>query len=149
MPIAEAVKKPLYVGLFLDAASRKMLLEIVPPKHMRIYADHLTLAFGEKMLAPSAYKIGEIVKITAWFAFEDKKGQAVFCSTGCDELLHPDQIPHITISCAEGWSPVYSNELIMDHPGDKMTDPYRFVTTLNPRLTMSGVLDVQYPRTIL
>jgi hypothetical protein len=125
--------KPIYVGVFLDPASRKLLLDRVPPKHPTVYADHLTLAFGKNM-ADKEYPVGQKMELKVWGLAEDSKGQAVLC-TFLDplKLLDPKQAPHITISCADGVPPKYSNELVSRG---------KFI----PEVLLQGTLDF-YPRT--
>jgi len=103
--------KPVYAGVFLVEETRARLLEYVAPKHKNVFAHHLTLAFGKNIL-PS-YPLGDICPIQVLGVADDEKGQAVVC--GGDHvynLCHGAQLPHITISCADGVKPVYSNELL-------------------------------------
>lgn len=81
------------------------------PTHPNVYAEHMTIVFNpteeqEQQLVPYC---GKQVNFTVTGYAEDDKGQAVVVS-GVDRL--GGGIPHITISCADGVKPVYSNTLL-------------------------------------
>jgi hypothetical protein len=128
------MKKPIYVGVFLDEQSKQALLNVLPPKHPNVFVDHLTLAFGKAM--SDSYELGKVIELEILAACDDEKGQAVTCSTsGISELLAPGQNPHITVSCAEGVAPKYSSELLQ-----------KSATPLKNKLVVRGILDY-FPRT--
>lgn len=105
------IHKPLYVALFLEEASKRMLLEVVRPKHVTVYGEHMTLAFGRHMRAN--YPIGRTFSIRALSSHEDELGQCVRVDPGgIGPYLWEKQIPHITISCAEKVKPFYSMEML-------------------------------------
>ena len=131
-------KKPLYVAFFLDPMFKEYLLKNIPPKHNKVFADHLTVAFGKTM--DRNYPIGLRTFITGWMTFEDDKGQAIFCTTEHDYLFASGQIPHITISCAGETPPSYSTELMTKELGTR--------PKFSPRLWLGGQLDY-FPRTLL
>lgn len=130
------MSKPIYVGVFLDEASRKSLLAFAPPKHPNVFADHITLAFGKAM--EKEYPIGLKTKVVAHAIVDDEKGQAVLCTLNLflEKFLQKDQQPHITVSCVDGVKPVYSNELI--------SKSYPMAYNV---VTLEGVVDF-FPRTI-
>lgn len=128
--------KPAYVGVFLDRSSRKLLLGRVPVRHSTLHADHVTLAFG-KALEGKSYPVGKRVVFRIWATAWDLKGQAVLCKRlDLEEFLSGSQWPHITVSCAEGVPPKYSNEL-MGYP----------IEALEHEFYIGGTLDY-FPRTV-
>jgi hypothetical protein len=134
--------KPTYVGVFLDRASRDLLLARVPARHSKIFADHLTIAFG-KELENKTFPIGLKVEMEVLGSADDEKGQAAIIAAKDKvvELVGIYKHPHITISCAEGTKPVYSNELI---PKAQVSQKW---TMYEPRFMLTGVVDY-FPRTL-
>jgi hypothetical protein len=107
------MKKISYIGLFLTEESRKVLLDRIKPKHGTVTADHITLAFApsEEVLEILKPKLGRLYSIKLSGQASDEKGQAVAVER--DELpFIENAFPHITVSCAAGVKPVYSNELL-------------------------------------
>jgi|SRR6267154_1973371 len=105
--------KPVYAALFLTQESKKELLEVVLPKHPMVYGEHITMAFGRHLR--EKYPIGEQVEVTVSTVFEDGRGQCVAADPGpIRELFWDQQVPHVTISCAEGVKPFYSMDLMKD-----------------------------------
>jgi len=102
---------PLFIAIYLTPASKQALLAAVPPKHTKVYAEHLTVCFKPHDIIVEQYasRIGTVVPITIEGVAEDEKGQAVFVR---EQLYRLDKgVAHITISCAEGVPPKYSAEL--------------------------------------
>lgn len=133
--------KRLYVAIFLDEASKELLLKTFPPKHVNVYGEHMTLAFGRHM--EPEYPVGGEFELEVVAAYEDDRGQAVLVKgvgSNIDKYVWVDQLPHITISCAVGIKPVYSNEVI------KMPNPFFVYGVLGEGLKLKGVLDY-FPRT--
>lgn len=132
------MEKPTYVGVFLDRASRELLLARFPPAHPKVFADHLTLAFGKAMaFIEKDATIGKVISLKVIGSAKDEKGQAAACSfEGIEQLISPHQTPHITVSCAEGVPPKYSNELL-NRDGIEHAEPF----------TVTGVIDF-FPRTL-
>jgi len=101
----------LYWAILLDEPSKERLLCFTPVTHPNVYAEHITLSFNPNEQQNKKWQTvcGKRIKIKTCDYYEDKKGQAITVSG-----IHRDDkaIPHITISCAEGTKPVYSNELI-------------------------------------
>lgn len=128
--------KAAYVGVFLDRPSREFLLGRIPGRHRTTHADHVTLAFG-KAMEGREYPVGKRVTFRIWGVAWDLKGQAVLCmEDDLREFLAEGQIPHITLSCAEGVQPKYSNELLKGP-----------IDALRQDFTVGGTLDF-YPRTV-
>ncbi len=104
--------KAIYIGAFLTNEAREKLLcfwrNTFGPLHQKAFAHHCTIAFRptpEQLTDPS---IGHAGHVTIISAVADLKAQAV----GVIGATSNNEYPHITISCAEGISPVYSNKLM-------------------------------------
>jgi len=105
------MSRTLYWAVKLNNESIAKLLSSCPPIHPNVYAEHLTLAFKPTDEEEDywAKRHGDAVTLHVnKFAF-DNRGQAVMAS-GIERSR--GGITHITISCANGVSPVYSNELL-------------------------------------
>ena len=105
------MSKTLYWAVKLDSSSVAKLLSKLPPIHPNVYAHHITLAFRPNEMEEELWssRHGESVTLTVdKFAF-DESGQAVIVG-GIDRSR--GGIPHVTISCANGVKPVYSNTLL-------------------------------------
>lgn len=98
--------KPLYTALFVDNSEQLFSLLPEGPKHPRVFAHHSTIAFKPGSLAGIELGKKQTIKILGR-AF-DEKGDALLVENPKSKNEHP----HITLSCAEGVSPVYSNELL-------------------------------------
>lgn len=128
----------IYTGVFLTEAGRKRLLEFFPPRHQNVYADHATLFFKPPPEVAEVVKalsrdLLEVMKFSVVSHVADEKGQAVgieFFRGHLNGVMIKSEILHITISCAEGTSPVYSNTLM------KMAE------TLPDKVSMYGELGV-------
>lgn len=103
----------IYTGLFLTEESRAALLEAYPAFHPRVHANHVTVVFRpdegmKKLLDPL---IEKEFPVTVTGAAADEKGQVVGVKIP-SFLMHGDQRPHVTLSCAVNTAPVYSNQLL-------------------------------------
>ncbi len=96
--------KPNYTALFVKDISS--LVQKFSPRHSRIYGHHSTIAFKPGSL--DGIDVGAETKIKIIGRAQDEKGDALLV----ENLKSKNKYPHITLSCAEGVSPVYSNELI-------------------------------------
>lgn len=100
----EKGKQIRYSGLFVvDAES---LIKEFSPKHVNVYAHHSTLFFAPKN--SNGLEIGKKQKLKIIGRAYDDKGDALLV----ENVKSSNKHPHITLSCREGISPVYSNELI-------------------------------------
>ena|SRR5690242_134294 len=102
----------VYWGILLTPQSKAQLLGHFPPKHAKVYAEHITLVFGptaeeNKLLSK---RLGEKVKFKVITTMSDEKGQAVGVLTDPERL--DGKAAHITISCSPDTKPVYSNTLM-------------------------------------
>lgn len=99
----------MFVSAVLTPESRRRLLEMVPPVHPNVYAHHVTLAHDPDAETLAKYQPleGQRLRIPVTAVAVDDKGQAVL--VGADS---ENEFAHVTISCAEGVPPVYSNELM-------------------------------------
>ena len=126
--------KPVYVGVFLTEEAKKELLKVLPAVHPTVFAEHVTLAFGRHM--KDRYPLGEMVTVEVVASVKDERGQAAIVRPfTMKKWLWEDQTPHITISCAEGVKPFYSNDMLKNAN-----------TMQKLELKLQGVLDY-FPRT--
>ena len=98
-----------FTCLVLDAPSRVLLLAMVPPRHEMVFADHITLEHD-----PASPVAGEFqARAVVLDVMSDEQGQAVVVELdrNAGALMKPGQRPHITLSCAPGILPAYSNRL--------------------------------------
>jgi hypothetical protein len=96
--------KPVYTALFIE--DTPALLAKFPPKHAQIFGHHSTIAFEPASLDGIA--LGEKSQIKVIGRAWDEKGDALLV----ENAKSNNKYPHVTLSCAEGVSPVYSNQLI-------------------------------------
>lgn len=115
----------IYTGIFLSEQDRENFLKIFTPRHSNVFADHVTLCFR-----PSPEQVAVVQALmtshqdqSVWLEItghaEDDKGQAVsvrFADLTSHGVEVKNSIPHMTVSCANGTSPVYSNELLARGP---------------------------------
>lgn len=109
----------IYIGLMLSELDRDYILERFAPRHPNVFADHVTLTFKpdemQTAVAEKEFK-GRPVECHVLAHVFDDKAQALWigCNYHCgiDHTLIRNEILHITISCADGVSPVYSNEML-------------------------------------
>ncbi len=94
----------IYTAQFVK--DRKSLLEKFPPKHKNVYAHHSTIAFKPDNLDEIEIGKKSVIKILA--RAYDEKGDALLV----DNPKSKNKYPHITLSCAQGVTPSYSNELL-------------------------------------
>tara|TARA_Y100000310_G_C20463316_1_gene706392 strand:+ start:402 stop:926 length:525 start_codon:yes stop_codon:yes gene_type:complete len=110
---AKKKKKALYVGVFLTPTGAQMLDNwwgtVVQKEFLaKHFSHHMTIKFKPSPEEVVSLPIGEDVTLKIIGYGEDDKGQAVMVSG----VRSSNDIPHITVSTAEGVSPVYSNELL-------------------------------------
>jgi hypothetical protein len=108
--------KVIYSGLFLTEESKATLLQQFKPLHPKVFGDHVTLIFKptEAEVKILDQYLEKEFELTVIGEKSDVRGHAVSVRIP-DHLLRKDPkeaIPHVTISCAEGVTPVYSNELL-------------------------------------
>jgi hypothetical protein len=100
----------LYCGVFLDMASRAMILDRVEiPMGWRVYVHHMTIRLGE---LPNNLKdlIGEEVELLVTHIGKSDKAIAF----GIDTSLSFNKRPHITVAIdvENGGKPKDSNDII-------------------------------------
>lgn len=132
-------KPPPYVGIFLAPDVKRQLLEDFPAAHQGVQADHVTLVFkptAEQLeVIKEKFPPGTAVPIKVTGVAQDEKAQALEVELPPDVAeLGTNQRPHVTVSVAEGVSPVYSNELLSGGT-QKIDDPksYAGYLDLGPR----------------
>lgn len=100
----------MFISAVLTPESQRLLLEHVPPVHEWVKAHHMTISFNPPMSRWLHYyrqAVGKPMVLRVYGQAQDEKAQAVLVEGETE-----NKIPHITISCASGVSPVYSNELL-------------------------------------
>lgn len=102
----------IYWGILLTDKSKVELLTTFPPKHAKVYGEHITLVFGPTAEENTLMNkwLGKAVKFKVITTMSDDKGQAVGVITNPRRL--DDKQAHITISCTPDTKPVYSNVLM-------------------------------------
>jgi hypothetical protein len=93
-----------YTALFVDSPEK--LLKMFPAKHSKVFAHHSTNWY--KPTSVEGLEIGNKNLLKIIGQASDQKGFAVLV----ENAKSKNKFPHITISCAEGVAPVYSNELL-------------------------------------
>jgi len=103
-----------YAALFLTPSSQTALLQAFPPFHPIVHADHVTLIFCPTDETIGTLPLGTCVTIQVISEAQDQYGHAVLVQIADSrpEVQTMNKYPHITISIAEGVSPVYSNTLL-------------------------------------
>lgn len=97
-------RKVVYTALFVDNIPN--LLSKFPPKHTKTFGHHSTIAFKPENI--DGIVLGKKLTVKIIGRASDEKGDVLLIENPKSTNKHP----HITVSCAEGVSPVYSNELI-------------------------------------
>lgn len=114
----------LYTGIFIDDKDRDYLLKICPPKYSNVYVDHVTLQYRPSPLDITKMENwtddhGEEAELIVTHVISDNKAQVARVNIPqiyeCDFPIDAKQVAHITISCAEGVPPSYSNTLLRDY----------------------------------
>lgn len=93
-----------YTALFVTEPAK--LLERFPPKHKNVFGHHSTIAFKPKSL--DGIEVGKRWNVKILGRASDDKGDALLV----ENQKSRNKYPHITLSCAEGVGPIYSNELL-------------------------------------
>ncbi|KKM60735.1 hypothetical protein LCGC14_1538820 [marine sediment metagenome] len=106
----------IYWAVKLDDSSRAVLLTKFPAVHPNIFAEHMTIVFNPSESVDEAVmqKCGTDVNLEIVGHSTDDKGQAVVVRSDAVSRIGGG-IAHITISCANGTRPVYSNILLQKH----------------------------------
>ncbi|MES2224405.1 MAG: hypothetical protein V4478_00285 [Patescibacteria group bacterium] len=94
----------LYTALFVDDPAA--LLAQFPPRHAHTFAHHSTNEFKPKDLSNCDIGRKDVLKIIG--RVSDEKGDALLVENTKTAKKHP----HITLSCAEGTRPAYSDEMM-------------------------------------
>lgn len=98
--------KIIYNAYVLTNDSKRKLMEKFLPKFDNTFYHHMTLNFGVQRFPKN---LGSEVDLTVIGYAQDEKAQAVVIGR---QELGDNRIAHITLSCADGVKPVYSNELL-------------------------------------
>lgn len=93
-----------YTALFVD--NPEELLKLFPPKHPKVFAHHSTNQYKPSNIENLEIGKKSVLKIIGQAS--DNKCYALLVENPKSE----NKFPHITISCSEDTSPVYSNQLL-------------------------------------
>lgn len=101
----------IYWAVLIDDASKSVLTQHIKPKHPNVYLEHVTIVFKPNDEQNSVWerRLGEKIELEAIAIAADDKGEALVVD---GVQLEDSRVPHITVSCAEGVKPFYSNELL-------------------------------------
>lgn len=136
------MSKVVYIGAFLSPMERtRLLADSRPHPHLtRIYGEHVTLCYRptEDELFEWLPLLGREIKIEVLSGRSDARGYARLVRLP-EDVMCKNGVPHVTIGCAEGTAPVYSNQLLAGAIDDR---PRREPHTLVVHATIDA-----YPRT--
>lgn len=110
-----------YIEFKLDDESKARLKALTKRlfgnSYLNVYCDHITLAYGpEQVAAFDEGLIGISGKFEAWNVVSDEKGAALELDKEKLACLGVNnERPHVTLACAAGVKPVYSNTLIAEY----------------------------------
>lgn len=130
----------IYVGLFLDGANQGLLFKKFAPIHEKVFGDHVTLAFRptKEQVEELTPKLGQRFPLEVIVELGDSRCQAVLVRNNGFPVCQNEN-PHITISCAPGTKPYYSNTML-----SMLQDP-KFPEARSAIITLEAVLDF-FPR---
>jgi hypothetical protein len=101
-------RKLLYNAIILTEESKTLISEMFEGgQHGKWFGHHVTLEFGIK--EPHEMD-GQTVSMEVSGYATDEKGEAI--TVNLNGIESTNAIPHITLSCADGVKPFYSNELL-------------------------------------
>lgn len=100
----------MYIAANLTPESIVLLKEKLLPKYSKVFYHHMTIAYNPNEEIFNKYKnlIGEEIDLQVFASCHDDRAHVVLVDTDKSESEHP----HITLSCIEEESPVYSIELL-------------------------------------
>ena len=106
----------IYWAVKLTDESKVKLLSSFPAAHPNIYAEHMTIVFkpSDSLNEALMKECGTEVTLNVIGHAQDQNGQAVVVKSDSVSRIGGG-IAHVTISCANGTKPVYSNELLKKH----------------------------------
>ena len=104
---ADLGRQVIFTAIVLDTESKALLKKTFPPKHTIEQDCHVTLEFRPGKL-PS--NLGKKVNLEVYGYANDEKADAV--AVKLNDVESEKEIPHITLSVADGIGPKYSNELL-------------------------------------
>ena len=111
--------KVIYTAIFLLPEEQARLLAVFPARHPQVHGGHVTLVFkpSPTQLEAITPHLGKEVEVEVTGLAVDDRGQAVTVEIPGALKVAPEspkdtRVHHVTLPCAEGGSPVYSNELL-------------------------------------
>lgn len=118
-------ESPTFFSVVLDEGSQSQLRKLAV--HPVVHCHHMTVAYhpDESYLPQLRALIGREYLLNVTALATDERGQAVRVN-GAPSL---NQNPHVTISCADGTPPQYSNELLQNEEGEPIDLVLRGILT--------------------
>ena len=132
-----------YIEFKLDDVSKARLRALTEKlfgdAYSRVYCDHVTLAYGpEQVAAYDKSLLGASGEFSAWKVISDEKGAALELDReDLSRLGVNNKRPHVTLACADGTKPVYSNALIEGYYSGRFAAE---ATCLDEPCVVSGVV---------
>lgn len=141
-----------YIAFKLSPLCRRRLAglerRMFSGRYQKVYCDHVTLAYGPGQVeAFDKSLLGRTAAFESWNIIADDRCAALevdrndFLSIGVN-----NEYPHVTMACAAGTKPVYSNELIRGYYADEgaaevilLDRPFRLVGRVEPVMSRPGV----------
>jgi len=122
--------KIIYWAVKLGDKSKTELLNAFRPIHKKIFGEHMTLAFNPDQATNEMMEkiAGQVVSMKVIGMGSDNNGQAVVVEPSVNRI--DGEVNHITISCAEKVSPVYSIKLL--------NQEYRYLKS--NQITLTGTI---------
>jgi hypothetical protein len=99
--------KIIYNALLLTPESQAVIKRKFPGKHPNYYGEHITLEFAPKFMPDN---VGDEIIVDVIGHSFDISGEALVVSL--NTMRSANDVPHITISTANGIKPYYSNKLL-------------------------------------
>ena len=105
-----------YLAVVLDRQSHLELKKLA--KHEKVHCHHANLQFGVRDVDVADW-IGRTVEMKSRWLYQDNDAAALTIQFMDPEVtgLCWDRFAHITLSCAEGVKPSYSNKMIEESSG--------------------------------
>lgn len=98
------MRPAIYTALFVK--DKEELLRYFSPAHENVYADHITLKFRPENIDDLVVGREHFVEVIG--RVQNENGDALIVECPMSENKHP----HLTLSCADGIKPFYSNGLV-------------------------------------
>jgi hypothetical protein len=108
-----------YVALVLDPLSVERIKALA--NHSNTHCNHVTMVFrpSPDQMGEFCSSLGRKITVRAVGLARDEQGEALLV----EGIQSRNRYPHVTLSCADGVEPKYSNDLIARAIIDKTIEP--------------------------